>query len=70
MVLGYEHGDIELVNLKTQRDPLNAVRHILGQWLDGSEGLQRPATWSTLIEHLSAIECQSLADRLNSVLMD
>ena len=70
MVMGYEYSDIELVNVTTQRDPLNAVRHILGQWLDGSEGLCGPATWSTLIEHLSTIECQSLADRLNTVLLD
>ena len=70
MVMGYEYSAIELVNVTTQRDPLNAVRHILGQWLDGSEGLHGPVTWSALIEHLSTIECQSLADRLNNVLLD
>lgn len=70
MVMGYEHSDIELVNVTTQRDPLNAVRHILGQWLDGSESLCGPPTWSTLVEHLSTIEYQCLADRLNDILLD
>ena len=70
MVMGYEHSDIESVDKRTQKDPLNAVRVILGQWLDGSEGLWGPPTWSTLIEYLSTIECQSLADRLNNLLLD
>ena len=71
MAMGYEHSDIELVNNTTHRDPVNAVCHILGEWLDGSEGFKcGPATWSTLIEHLSTIEYQCLADRLNDVLLD
>ncbi len=70
MVMGYEHSDIESVNITTQRDPLNAARIILGQWLDGSENLCGPVTWSTLIEYLSIIEFQSLADKLNNVLLD
>ena len=70
MVMGYEHSDIESIDKRTQKDQLSAVRLILGQWLDGSEDLCGPATWSTLIEYLSTIECQSLADRVNSILLD
>ena len=70
MVMGYEHSDIESVDKRTQKDPLNAVRVILGQWLDGAEDLCGPPTWSTLVEHISTIECQSLADTLNSLLLD
>ena len=69
MEMGYEYSDIESVDIRAQRDPQIAVCTILGRWLTGSEGLCGPVTWSTLIECLSNIECQSLADRLNDILL-
>ncbi len=68
MEMGYEYGDIESVDMKAHKDPQSAAYEILGRWLAGSEGLCAPVTWSTLIECLSNIECQSLADRLKDVL--
>ena len=68
MEMGYEYSVIESVDMKTQKDPQNAAYEILGCWLTGSEGLCEPVTWNTLIDCLSNIECQSLADKLIDVL--
>ena len=68
MEMGYEYSVIESVDMKTQKDPQKAAYEILGRWLTGSEGLCEPVTWITLIECLSNIECQSLADKLMDVI--
>lgn len=70
MAMGYDYGDIESVDLRAHKDPQIAVFEIFGQWLRGSEGLYGPVTWTTLIECLSNIECQTLADKLKDALLD
>ena len=70
MEMGYDYSAIESVDIKSCKDPQIAAYDILGQWLTGVEGLCGPVTWRTLIECLSNIECQSVADKLNDVLLD
>lgn len=70
MEMGFEYDDIETVDLQANRDPQKAAYNILGRWLRGASGLCEPVTWSTLIECVSNIECQSLADKLSDVLLD
>lgn len=69
--MGFEYSDIEIVDMETDKNPMNAVRKILGRWLEGTVTTDtRPLTWSTLVECLSNIECQSLADELSQILLD
>ena len=71
MEMGFQQSDIETIEQQTHKDPLEAIRSILGTWLQGSkENLCEPVTWITLIECVSNIEFQHLADELNSVLLD
>ena len=71
MEMGFEYSDIEIVDMQTKKDPKNAVYEILGRWLEGTVATDaRPLTWSTLVECLSNIECQSLADELSQILLD
>lgn len=71
MEMGFEYSDIEIVDMQTKTDPKNAVYEILGRWLEGTVATDtRPLTWSTLVECLSNIECQSLADELSQILLD
>lgn len=69
--MGFEYSEIEIVEVEDRNNPMNAVRKILGRWLEGKVTTDtRPLTWSTLIECLSNIECQSLADELSQILLD
>ena len=70
MEMGYDYSSIESVDIKSCKDPQIAAYDVLGQWLTGTEGLCGPVTLNTLIECFSNIECQSVADRLNDVLLD
>ena len=69
MEMGFEYNDIETVDLQVNKDPQEAAYRILGMWLRGSSGLSEPVTWGTLIECVSNVECQSLADKLSDVLL-
>lgn len=69
--MGFEYSEIEIVDMENRNNPKNAVCKILGRWLEGKVTTDtRPLTWSTLIECLSNIECQSLADELSQILLD
>ena len=69
--MGFEYSEIETVDMQTNKDPKTAVCKILGSWLEGMViSDTRPLAWSTLIECLSNIECQSLADELSQILFD
>ena len=71
MEMGFEHSEIKTVDIQANKDPKNAVCEIVGSWLDGTVATDtRPLTWSTLVECLSNIECQSLADELSQILLD
>ena len=69
--MGFEYSEIEIVDMENRNNPKDTVYKILGRWLEGEVTTDtRPLTWSTLIECLSNIECQSLADELSQILLD
>ena len=70
MEMGFGYSDIETVDIQTNKDPKMAVCSVIGRWLEGTVADMRPLTWSTLIECVSNIECQSLADELSCILLD
>ena len=66
----FEPSDIESIKRSTHHQTEPACEAVFSRWLEGKNGTRGPRTWSTIVEILSEADLGTLAEELNSALVD